>query len=308
MKEDIKKALNGTLRSENIVSTKVTVHANNDFPMQLQGYTVLKNGYVVANMGLIDPHSKDYSFEVLDKSYFIWKERSTGAFVHLIEVDSEAGKLDVSIPFHCLLRPGEIGDLPKPEKDIMIPANSSKVAVSCGAISGGYIVRYQYWKCTENSYCLPDGVSRTVTLNLTSGMTNMSSKEEVISQAVSSSADLGWGPISASISMSLENTTTISTSFELNEQETRTDTLTISNNTGKTAYYLAWQLMDCIQTCECQNSVRVTSSILNAVAPLLYDGPFEVNKIYDGNDDKEVIDNGIYEALMQVREKNSKGR
>jgi hypothetical protein len=219
-----------------------------------------------------------YQASVPDKSWFIWRETVSGAFVCLTCIDSAAGKTNAPVAFDALLRPGQIGAPPQPNADVMIPSSSPRVAVACGVVNGGYMVRYQYWSATDNSYCLPDGDMRNVSMTVTNGMQQTSSTQETVSQSVSSSASAGWGPVSASISYALDTSSSLSSSYEINEQTVRNDSVTLTNNSGKTLCYLAWQLVDVVQMyLTVDGKLAPSANIFSSASPLMYCGPYDPN-------------------------------
>lgn len=277
MDPNILAVINGTLTSPDIDTTNLaTVTAQSQLFMDISGYTVMSNGFVVHNGFLIPAStSGEVSWSVPDKSWLVWRETISGALVSVVYIDSAAGKTNADVMYDALQRVGEVGPPPKANADIMLPASSMRVAVGCGQVNGGYLVRYQYWGATDSSYCLPDGDTRNISVTTSHGVQQTSSTEQTVATSISSSASAGWGPVSATLSYSMDTSSTSSNSYEITDESTRSDSVMLTNNGGSTVYYLAWQLMDVVQVYLTVNSQSAPSaSIVTACSPIIYDGPY----------------------------------
>jgi hypothetical protein len=141
---------------------------------------------------------------------------------------------------------------------------------------GGYLVRYQYWRGTDDSYSLPPGDRRTLTVTTTTGLENTTTEQTVVSQSMAASASAGWGPISSNVSYALSESSNTTHTYTITEQTTRYESIELFNFTQDTVMYLAWQMMDVIDVYGLSNGVYVPgASIVSARAPKIYAGPFK---------------------------------
>jgi hypothetical protein len=254
-----------------------TVTFSNALPISVSAYIVWSNGTSTwAGMAMSPMQaSQSSAVAIPDCAYIIWREAVSGAFVCVKETNYSASVTDVSIVQGDLCDPGEIGPVPVPTADIQVPPDSAKVVVACGTLAQGSIVRYQYWHCTDDSYCLPAGVQRTYSLTTSSGLQSTSSDMETVASSISASTSAGWGPVSASMSYSLSTSSTTMHSYTVTEETTRFESVTLSNTTADTVLYFAWQLMDVIEVYTNVNSVVTpTASLISGRTPQLYEGPY----------------------------------
>lgn len=253
------------------------ITCENDLPIPVSAYLIFSDGSSTwTGIDMLPSQASQTSvIQLPDKAYLIWLESVSRAFVCVVFMDF-AVTTDYSIRRGALCGPGEIGPLPVPTADILIPQDSTKVVVSCGTISGGTIVRYQYWHTTSDSYSLPPGDNHTYSVTTSSGLQNTSSEMMTIATSVSSSASAGWGPVSASISYSLSTSTTTMHSYTITEETTRYESLSLSNSGNDVVIYFAWQLMDVVEVYLNVNSILTpTAALVSARMPLIYDGPYK---------------------------------
>lgn len=75
--------------------------------------------------------------------YWLFTSAYSGAFAAVHQTPSNGL---ISLTSFDLLDPNEIGGIPTPDSDVMIPPDSSRIVVGCGTLSdGNRVVREQYW-------------------------------------------------------------------------------------------------------------------------------------------------------------------
>lgn len=268
-------ALSGTLTSPDIdFNNQQSINVSNSTGAALAGFVVMTDGSAIWALDAAAGADQAEQAPIPNKIYVIWRELYTGAFasVQLIDFDQS---LDYSITRVDLCRPGEIGPLPKPNSDIIVPPDSARVLVGTGSLDNALVVRYQYWHSTGDSYSLPPGDQRTCSVTLTTGMQDTSSDQETVASSTNVSASAGWGPISASVSKSLSHSSTTMHSYTVTSQTTRYDTITLVNSSQESIMYIAWQLMDVIDVfAPSTPGVGPAASIVSRRPPLIYDGPY----------------------------------
>ncbi|HEX8396556.1 MAG TPA: hypothetical protein VF644_03975 [Pyrinomonadaceae bacterium] len=166
----------------------------------------------------------------------------------------------------------DIGPIPQPTKDIIIPPNSPSVVVGQGKASNGNpITREQSWQRMPESYTIATGQTRTVGSSTTSGMTQTTSDQITVSSSISSSASAGWGPISASVSASLSQSSTSMHSLTVSEQNTNYESSTLTRSETETTalMILRWQICDTINILDASGTTPTYAPIASIVSLLL---------------------------------------
>lgn len=270
-------AILNQLRSTNIdPNNSSTITCSNALPVGVSAFVVWSDGTATwAGIDMAPLQTVQTSAVPLpDKAYLIWRETVSNAFVCAFLMDWDVTK-DYSVVRGALCDPGQIGPVPKPTADILVPQDSTKVVVSCGQIAGGTAVRYQYWHVTPDSFSLPPEGSRTYSLSTSTGMQTTSSDITTVASSMSVSSSAGWGPVSASLSYALSTSTTTMHSYTVTEETTRYESVTLPNPAQTIVTYFAWQLMDVVEIYLNVNSVTTPSAALvSARAPLVFDGPY----------------------------------
>lgn len=269
-------AIQNTLVSANIdMNTRETITASNVLPFSISAFIVWSDGSSTwAGLDVAGGQTVQSAVTMPDKWYLVWRETVSNAFVCVQFVDFSVSTT-YTVTQSNVQNPGDIGPVPQPNKNVIIPQDTARIIVAGGRVAGGTIIRYQYWHSTSDSYTLPPGDTRTYSVTTVEGMTSTSSDSTTVSSAMSSSASAGWGPVSASISYSLSSSSTSMHSYTVFEQTTRFETVTLQNTSSNIVTYVAWQLMDIIEIYLDVNSVLVPSAtISSARVPLIYDGPY----------------------------------
>ncbi|MFE6868853.1 hypothetical protein ACFVFS_20125 [Kitasatospora sp. NPDC057692] len=260
MTDPYRKALAGTLKSttHGLPPMDLAFTNNTEIPLSLYlisdegcwlGRSV--SGYFLAGYPapLIPPGTSWGTLGGVDPDwYFLFLNTYTGAFVAVRRAASAVVVNNANVIIvTCadLLDPNSIGPVPMPNRSVVIPPDSPRVAVGCGKLpaTGNTVIREQYWQRLPDSYSIAAGARRTVSYTVTAGMESTSSERTQLASSVTGSATAGWGPISASVSASLSANAT-------NFQQITTSLETTSfvsqdyDNTGGTSarMFLYWQL------------------------------------------------------------------
>lgn len=157
---------------------------------------------------------------------------------------------DIGANFRDLVSPNDIGEPPAPTAQILIPSDSPRICVGIAARqpdqpgSWSVLVHEQYWKRHPSSFSLAPQSSRLVSTSHTSGRIETSSSEKSVSEALGTNISAGWGPISASISASLNKSEVTSRSVSLSESESIALQETYDNKTDSNEVILFWNLVD----------------------------------------------------------------
>ena len=108
-------------------------------------------------------------------------------------------------------------------------------------------------------------------------MQKTTSEQTTVAASLGISASAGWGPISASVSTSLSQTSSTFQQVTLTEERTSFVSDTLENKTDKPRMLLIWQLTDIVTVFE-GNGVPL-SSIVSRNAPNVIGGPYDPNSL-----------------------------
>lgn len=170
----------------------------------------------------------------------------SGGFVGVIAL-TDSSQMQAVITSEYQSGPNDIGPVPSPTKQVLIPPDSPRVVVGSGVVAGqNSVVREQYWKRLPDSYSLAPGAKKQVSYTLTTGMQSTTSQQDTISASLGLSASAGWGPISASVSASLSKTSTTFQQQTYTTQATTFTSMELQNETQKPQTLLVWQLTDIV--------------------------------------------------------------
>lgn len=282
MNATYRKALSGELVST-LNDTSFTVTIKNGLPIPVELSWISTSG-AHELVGTLGPGGEREVLDCYGGYYFLFAATFTGSFVGVITIGS--GTTQYTFNRQDLLNPGEIGHIPQPTKNALIPPDSPRVCVSCAEVpSGNVAIREQYWERQSDSYCLAAGEKKTVSMTTVSGKQQTSSDQETFAAAVGVSASGGWGPISASVSASLSKNSTTFQQVTVTEQSTAFISDTLENKEPHSVMYLRWQLNDIITVFSPPESARDTrppitsawvpkASIITGESPVIVEGPY----------------------------------
>lgn len=189
-----------------------------------------------------------------------------------------------------LVLPNDIGPYPAATASRPIPSDSGRVVVGCGKVTvwtegevpipqERTIVREQYWRRLGTSYSVAPGETRTLSVSRTTGMSQSSTKSDTLAESVGISASGGLGPASASISASINASSTSFQEISLHEETTTFEQFEVTNTDPETHTYISWQLTDIITVA---NGAHLPiASAVSGQAPVLISGPFTVTKMLE---------------------------
>lgn len=247
-------ALNGTLMSPTSGSSVSGVQVYNQLPCAIQVYFVNSSGYR-EYVGKINPFSNAPLSGTIVGDYYIFLLPQSGAFISAIEIAS--GVTSYYVSNASLVDPNDIGAIPQPTRTILVPPNSPSVLVSVGTVpptpptqapsaSASVVTREQYWALQGDSYSIVPGESRTTSFTVTSGKQETSSDQATVSSSLGLSAGGGWGPVSASVSASLNVSASLFQQVTVNEQTSTYVSDVVTNNSQNPILALRWQMADVV--------------------------------------------------------------
>ena len=231
-----KRALNGSLASASGASGSGSLSITNGLNVSLTVFWLSPNAdqWGFDKSGKPAPGAPGYRLDpgeslpltqLVAKTYFVVTTLATGAFCGVAWWDTSPPipPTNFLISSLLLLRPGEIGDIPASSSNRLIPGDGPRVLVGSGLASNkSPLTREQYWRLSPDSYSLQAHESRTVSTTTTSGMETTSSEASTFATALgmtaSSSAQFGWGQVSAAISASLSYSASTFQQVTLNSQ------------------------------------------------------------------------------------------
>jgi hypothetical protein len=218
-----------------------------------------------------DPTNKKYPVSLYSGDFLLVTTSYTGAFVCVLEIKPEATNLtccEERIHAGKLATPNDIGPVPEPTTFILIPPDSPRVLVGCGkAKHDARLLREQYWHRHPDSFSLPPNEKRTISLTTVAGRQATSSTEKDIEKSLDAGTDVGWGPISVSLSAGLSSSTTDFQQVTITEQSTAYVSFGLHNQTLETQIILSWQLIDIVTVFDAAGEAKGTVS--QAINPVL---------------------------------------
>ena len=247
-------ALNGTLRSPTSGSTVSGVQVYNQLPCAVQVYFVTSSGYRTY-VGKINPNSNAPLSGTIAGDYYIALLPQSGAFISAFEIT--AGVTAYYVANTSLIDPNDIGTLPQPTRTIVVPPNSPSVLVAIGTVppttpgqtvpsTASVVTREQYWSLQGDSSSIVPGETRTTSFTVTSGKQETSSDQATVSSSLGLSAGGGWGPVSASVSASLNVSASLFQQVTVTEQTSTYVSDVVTNNSQNPILALRWQMADVV--------------------------------------------------------------
>jgi hypothetical protein len=203
--------------------------------------------------------------------YWLFTSACSGAFAAVFQTPASGDVLITSVD---LLNPNDIGQIPRPGKDVIIPADSPRIVVGCGSLpNGNVVVREQYWQRISDSYSIGPGEQKTVSNTVTSGMQQTTSDLTTVEGSVGASASGGWGPVSASVSASLSASSTNFQQFTSTTQTTSYVSDDYDNSLDNPSrMFLYWQLADSVTAYD--DTGMALSSVVTGTQPVVIGGPY----------------------------------
>lgn len=174
-----------------------------------------------------------------------------GSLAAVFQGVTPANRLEITVGPAHLTSPGDIGPVPVPSMEIPIPNDSPSVLVGIGqgTDSAGkptYMTRSQFWKRSGDSITLAPNESVTTGYTSSTGIQQTSSDTKTVAESVSASVSAGWGPVSASLSVSLNSSITSFQQYVSTQTDTRFESRTYQAQPAETRMIFRWQLYDVV--------------------------------------------------------------
>lgn len=267
MKDLYEKALTGRLYATE-TDTSASVMITNNLPVRIAVYSVTNAG-TRTSLGHVEAASTT-EFDGTTGDYLVVTSALSGSFICTCQMTSLDGAFTVDNS--VLTEPNDIGSIPEPTLNQLVPVNSPLVMVGCSTVTstGGqqnFITREQYWNLQGDSYSLTVGESRTVSYTIVSGRQTTSSTQDTVGASVGVDAHAGWGPISAGISASLNAEASTFQQVSVNEQTTSYMSDTVTNSGDDDVVVLRWQMTDVITVFS--PNYQPVSSIVSGLNPII---------------------------------------
>lgn len=267
MKELYAKALNGQLYATE-TDTAVAIQVYNNLPVKIAIYNSTNTG-MRQLLGHIEPAS-NAAVTGTDGDYLVIASAMSGSFISAYALTTS--ETSYTVDNSVLTAPNDIGSIPEPTSNILVPVNSPLVMVAISTISPdgsttNYITREQFWNLQGDSYSLAVGESRTVSYTIVAGRQTTSSTQDTVGASIGVDAHAGWGPISAGISASLNAESTTFQQVTVNEQTTSYMSDTVTNSGDDDLVVLRWQMTDVITIFS--PSYQPLASIVSGLNPII---------------------------------------
>ncbi len=281
-------AINGTLVSQTSGESGNPLTFNNATAIPLDMYLISADGDHYGWNGItFEPGTPPYRLEPNGGQsmtqanpelqwYWLFTSPYSGAFAAVFKTpDSGTDGGPVTITSFDLLDPDDIGGIPEPDDDVIIPSGSPRIVVGCGTLGNGNpVVREQYWQRTSDSYSIGPGEHKEVSNTVVSGLQSTTSDLTTVESSVGASAQAGWGPVSASISASLSAASTTFQQVTATSQTVSYISDTYDNPVGNPPQtYLYWQLTDSVTVYDKDSSLPL-STIVTGTQPVVIGGPY----------------------------------
>lgn len=238
-------ALNGTLRSTGdgaLVSSPVTFENLMRVPVLI---SVADSDGTHQLQNRLGPGDTIEYQHLRTTTYLVVQNAASGSFMYVVQPAPNQSHYDITSEY--LTFPSDIGAFPEPSREMLVPPNPALVMVGTGlAPNGNIVVREQGWMRQADSFSLAAGETKTSSLTVTRGLQQTSSSTETVGGALGVSGGAGWGPISASVSASLNASATFFQQVTVSEQTSVYESKTFTNKEASAVMYLVWQLSDVI--------------------------------------------------------------
>jgi hypothetical protein len=243
----LKQYLDGTLSSSGSPQLG-QVEVKNDLAVPLWAGFLAADGSVYPAIG-VPANSTASGSRPINWYWLIWA--LDGSLAAVFPGVAPPNKLSILIGAAGLSSPGDIGPVPTPTVEIPIPNDSPSILVGAaeGQDSGGgatYLTRSQFWKRSGDSITLAPNEKVTTGYTSMTGIQETSSETETVAKAVNASLSAGWGPVSASLSASLNTSNTSFQQYVSTQTDTRFESRAYEGDPANTRMIFRWQLYDVV--------------------------------------------------------------
>ena len=250
----LKEYLDGTLKSTG-TATKGEVRITNDLGVPLWAGFVATDGTVFPAIPVPVGGGRRTPLP-LNWYWLLWSPDGSLAAVF---PGTTGNFLELTIGPADLSSPGDIGPVPTPTEEVPIPNDSPSILVGAGkrTVVGAdvYVTRAQFWKRSGDSISLAPTEEVTTGYTSSTGLQETSSDTETVAKSVDASLSAGWGPVSASLSASLNTSSTSFQQYVSTQNDTRYETRTYKGNGTFTQLIFRWQLYDVVTVSNATNKV-----------------------------------------------------
>lgn len=165
-----------------------------------------------------------------------------------IFLPTEGTPATIRVTAASLCMPGDIGEVPEPTADIVIPNDSPSVLIAAARPPGldVYMTRSQYWKRAADSITLAPGEEITTAYTSVSGVQSTSSTTDTVSASLNAGVSVGWGPVAASINAGFNASLTKFQQYVVSDTETRYESRTYRGDGAEVKTIIRWKLMDVV--------------------------------------------------------------
>lgn len=188
-----------------------------------------------------------------------WTDKAPNYLAYLITTPLSGAIIGIGTQFDVnkdildtkLTKPNDIGSLPAPSSNTIIPTSSPHILIGYGFTHDGHLItREQYWEHTNDSFTLAAGETRSVGITTTVGVQSTTEERTTLAAALGVDSSIGWGNVSASISASLNMNSSTFNQITLSTKTSRYENVEILNKSKTNLIYLVWQLRETITVFE----------------------------------------------------------
>jgi hypothetical protein len=226
---------------------KVTI--TNHLGIAIQAGLLLPDGAVYPRLQVNPGEAKVGLQQPINWYYVLWGlDGSLAAVFGGVQPPQD---LSIRIGPAELSSPGDIGPVPTPSTDILIPNDSPSILVACAkgktaSNEDTYMTRSQFWKRSGDSMSLAPTETVTTSYTSTTGIQETSSDTKTVATSLNASASAGWGPVSASISAALNTSHTSFQQYVSTQTDSQFESRTYNPHPTDTRMILRWQLYDAV--------------------------------------------------------------
>jgi len=245
---------------------------------------------VPAGGGLFDPSCAVVDLaEYCVGDCFVWIEPTTGSLLYAQSISQDLfdgtgayaeaeSAQQLALTYDDYRKPNDIGPIPDSTSNRPIPPSTAAVCVGFGMINSnsaiasdqpgtGQVVHTQRWRLQGQSVSLAPNETRQISYTVSQGMQKTTSAQASVAASLGLGANIGWGPIGASLSASLDASASVSVEANLSEESTVYVSEQMQNSGDKSLEIMRWQLVE--EFVFVDMGGRLLASIQNALNPVI---------------------------------------
>ncbi|MFH0242692.1 hypothetical protein ACGRHY_09670 [Streptomyces sp. HK10] len=252
-----------------------------------------------------------YAGPLLNGWYLLFVNQYTGAFVTVKQVSvAKDGDqpVPIAVTLQDLLVPHGIGPPPKPYKNIVIPPDSPRMTVGCGttAVQGREkkVTLEQYWRRLPKSYSIGPHQSRVENYTVTSGRDLTTTAESTLAASLGLSVNAGWGPISTSISASLNTASSTSQQVSTHARTTSFISQEFTNQEDTEKIILFWELVNLVTVFGVDGKAQA-SLVYGSEDPAVATAPYTIESLGDPPVDRSLPMSSAMQEVLSRKSRDS---